>query len=479
MHIVRRNSATPQRLSGLDTAFLAIETPHSQMHTLKLSILESATGGPLDVETVKAALRRQLYAVPCYTQKLQLVPFGLHHPLLVGVKDFDVDRHIRVVKVPAPGDRLQRDHSIANICGGALDRGRPLWELWILDGLEGGRIGCLLKLHHCLADGRVATNQLLALTGADPGDPRLADTALPTGRLVLEALRDRVTDLTELPSTIATTVRAVRATRAIRDEADVMVPGMFGGTRTRFSQRVSAQRTWGTATVPVSALTRAAKGFGVSVNDVLLTMVGTAVRHYLDSRGELPDTSLAAGLPVDASSPEDAGALQGNKWSMVMTTLATDVADVVDRLYAVHDCMTVSKAIRREKSDLLEAWARYINLPLVQALMRVSSTAGLLGRAKLTSFGISNVKGPAESMRIGPLRVVDFYSVGPLMEGSGVNVTAWSFAGRFNISVLSARNILDDGGEFLGLMVTALDELIARLPARAADGASAARAETS
>jgi diacylglycerol O-acyltransferase / wax synthase len=453
-----------KRLSGLDTTFLAIETPHSQMHTLKLSILESADGDTLDVETVKTALRQQLHAVPSYTQKLRFVPFGLHHPLLVGATDFDVDQHVHVAKVPAPGGRVERDRVIADICGTPLDRRRPLWELWILDGLEHNRIGCLLKLHHCLADGRVATNQLLALTGADPDKPRIADSAVSTGQLIRGALRDRVRDVAALPSAVKATVRARRAVRAIRDQADVLVPGMFGGPATRFSRRVSTQRTWATTAVPVSALSKVAKAYGVSINDVLLTMVGTAVRSLLSAHGELPDDSLSAGLPVDTSGPEDAGELQGNKWSMVMTTLATDRADPVERLYAIHDCMAVSKRVRDEKSDLLEVWAQYINLPLVHALMRASSSTGLLGKARLTSFGVSNVRGPAEAMTVGPLRVVEFYSVGPLMEGSGVNITAWSFAGQFNISLLSARNILDEGSDFLDLMVAALGELTARLP---------------
>jgi diacylglycerol O-acyltransferase / wax synthase len=461
----RRNHTTSaKRLSGLDTTFLAIETPHSQMHTLKLSILESAEGDTLDVETVKAALRQQLHAVPSYTQKLRFVPFGLHHPLLVGATDFDVDQHVHVVKVPAPGGRAERDRVIADICGSPLDRSRPLWELWILDGLEHNRIGCLLKLHHCLADGRVAANQLLALTGAAPGEPRISDSAAGTGQLIRDGLRDRVRDLAALPSVIKATARARRAIRAIHDQADVPVPGMFGGPATRFSRQVSTQRTWGTASVPVSALSKVAKAYGVSINDVLLTMVGTAVRSLLSAHGELPDDSLSAGLPVDTSGPEDVGELQGNKWSMVMTTLATDLADPVERLYAIHDCMTVSKRIREAKSDLLEVWAQYVNLPLVHSLMRVSSVSGLLGKARLTSFGVSNVRGPAEAMTVGPLRVVEFYSVGPLMEGSGVNVTAWSFAGQFNISLLSARNILEDGPEFLNLMLAALEELTARLP---------------
>jgi diacylglycerol O-acyltransferase len=164
---------------------------------------------------------------------------GLHHPLLVGATDLDVEEHIRVVSVPEPGGRRERDAVVAEICGGSLDRSRPLWELWILEGLEGGRLGCLMKLHHTLADGTVAANQLLAFARASDAELVIEDTAPGRWALICDALADRLRDLTKLPRLVNDTRRARRATHAIRGSAEVDVPGFGSTPHTRFSERMA------------------------------------------------------------------------------------------------------------------------------------------------------------------------------------------------------------------------------------------------
>jgi diacylglycerol O-acyltransferase len=450
------------RLTGLDTAFLALENDYSQMHTLKFGVFE-AVKGPADLtaEAIWTVLGRRLHAVPCYTQKLMPVPFGLHHPLLVNATDFNVEDHVRVVKVPAPGGRRERDAVISDICGGTLDRRHPLWELWILEGLEGGRVGCLMKLHHTLADGRVAGNQLLAFANAANADLALVDNAPSGRRLVFDALVDRVRDAAKLPALIRDTARALRATREIRSQTMVKVPGVASSPHTLFDRKVSQERTWGTLSVPLSQMGRVAKHYRVSINDVLLTMVGSAAREYLLMRGDLPTKSLAGGLPVDSSSPADAGALQGNKWAMLMTTLGTDQPDVVVQLRTVSDSMMVAKRIRAACGDLLERWAQFTNLPAVQNAVTRFADSWLADKGLLPSLGISNVRGPESAAVVGDLRVAEFYSVGPINH-CGLNVTAWSYAGQFNVSMLSGQNVVPDASVFLDFMRDALQELSER-----------------
>jgi diacylglycerol O-acyltransferase len=447
------------RLTGLDAAFLALENRYSQMHTLKFGIFESCTPGePLDADAIWGLLKRRLHAVPCYAQKLMCVPFGLHHPLLVNATDLDIADNVHIVAVPEPGGRRERDAVIANICGGTLDRRRPLWELWILEGLQGGRVGCLMKLHHTLADGRIAGNQLHAFASAPDADLAVDDNAPTKTVLIRDALIDRARDAAKLPRLIRDAARTMRATRAIRKQAPVQVPGLTSCPSTMFDQQVSQERTWGTASVPLSALASVAKHHKVSINDVLLTMVGSAARQYLIDHDTLPKRSLTAELPVDTSSEEDAGALQGNRWAMLTTTLATDQPDIVQRLHAIRASMSVAKEIRKARGDLMQRWAQYINFPLLQKLVTGVVESRLASMGLFPAIGASNVKGPDPAPVVGELRLCDFYSVGPLNH-NGLNVTAWSYAGRFNISLLTGRNLIPDASMFLGPMLDALHEL--------------------
>lgn len=450
------------RLTGLDGVFLAGESRHSQMHTLKFVIIESPEGSPpVTVDIIREAMQQRLHALPCYTQKLRRIPYGLHHPLLVGDNDFDIANHVWVRKVPAPGGRRERDAVISEICGGFLDRSRPLWELWVLEGLEGGRVGCLVKLHHALADGRVSANQLRAFADAAPTDLVLDDFEPTQFELIRDALADRARDLRKLPALLRNTRRTIRAIRAVRSNTTARVPKFSATPRTHFTQRMSDERSWGTTSIPLPRMSRVAKSYQVSINDVLVTMVATAVRNYLAARGELPNRSLHAALPVDIRGPADADALQGNKWSTVTATLATDVADIVERLGVIHESLTAAKRIREIRGDLFGEWAQLLNLALFEWAAQTFLKSPLSSKMPLP-IGISNVRGPQSPVTFGELRVTEFYSVGPLFQGTGLNVTAWSYGGQFNITLLSARNLIPEASEFLDHIVDAFHELTAR-----------------
>ncbi len=432
------------------------------MHTLKLVIIESPEGfPPVTVKTIREAMQQRLHALPCYTQKLRRIPFGLHHPLLVGANDFDIQNHLRVAQVPPPGGRRERDAIVSEICGGFLDRSRPLWELWVLEGLEGGRVGCLVKLHHALADGRVSANQLRAFADAAHAELVLNDTEPTQLEIIRDALADRARDLRKFPALLRNTRRTIRATREVRSGTTARIPRFSATPRTRFTQRMSDERSWGTRSVPLSQMSGLAKAYQVSINDVLVTMVATALRNYLAARGELPRRSLHAALPVDIRGPADADALQGNKWSTVTATLATDVADIVDRLGVIHQSLTAAKHVREARGDLFGEWAQFLNLALFEWAAQTFLKSQISSKMPLP-IGISNVRGPGSQVTFGELRVSEFYSVGPLFQGTGLNVTAWSYAGQFNITLLSARNLIPDAFEFLDHIVDALHELAER-----------------
>lgn len=447
------------RLSGLDAAFLALDNRFSQMHTLKFAVLEPVDAAvPLTADVIFEMFPKHLHAVPCYTQKLRMVPFGLHHPVLVNATDFRFEDHVHVRTVPAPGGRRERDAVIADVCGGTLSRNRPLWELWILEGLEGGKLGCLIKLHHALADGRVSINQLLTFADAAPAALDIHENTPAPITLIRDGLRDRMLDLAKIPALIRDTRRMRRETKAIIEEATSTPPSLLSCPPTLFSERVSPVRTWGTASLPLAQVSTVAKSYGVSVNDVLLTMLGTAAREYLIRHDALPSRSLPGMLPVDTSTPDIADALQGNHWATLMTTLATDESDIVARLHAIRAAMAVGKQLRKARGGLFERYAQYLNVALLRPIATAYLESRLAKQGKLPPLGASNVRGPDSPAVIEGVRISEFYSVGPLPT-SAVNVTAWSYAGQFNMSLLTGRNVIPDAYEFLDLMREALEEL--------------------
>jgi WS/DGAT/MGAT family acyltransferase len=452
-------------MTGLDASMLYMESVHAQTHTLKVAIIEPSGDEALSGQWITDFLKSRVQVVPVYGQRAVPTPLGLHHPLLVDDPDFDPAKHVYTYRVPAPGGRDERDAVIAKLCATPLDRSRPLWEVWVLEGLEGGAIACLCKLHHAIADGRVAANQLQALAAAPPAPPRRPPAAIPgRGQLVRAALRDRVRELSMLPGLVRHTARVVREVRAYRRSITPMrVPDLLaGGPTTRFRKHISAERAWATRSLPLSDMLVTAKFFGVTLNDVLLTMAGGAVRTLLLDSGELPATSLTAGVPVNTAGPEEMDSLYGNKWSTLVTTLGTDIADVVERLNTVHDTTVAAKRIYQIRGDMLEHWWQ-LAPAFLGPLMGLASRAGAMRFVHLPTATVSNVRGPDQALSLTSAASIDeFYSVGPLADGCGLNITAWSFAGRLNIAVVSGRDVLPDPGGFLDTVIQTWEQLHSR-----------------
>jgi len=460
----------PLRMSGYDAGFLDVETPSLPMHTLKLTLLEPPDSErPLTSDVVMEVVRQRLLHIPGYAQRPLKVPLGLHHPEWVDC-DVDLDAHVHRRTIPSPGGRAELDQAVSSVCGLMLARDRPLWELWIFDGLADGRVAVLHKIHHALADGGAAANQLAAL--AHPAGPgALGIEPLHAGResdrtstaRVRSALRDRVFQWRQLPPLLRRTLSIRRRLRELdeRSRADDLSL-ITGSPATFFRARLTPERSFGTGTLPLAQALAVKRKFGVSLNDVLLAIAGTALKNYLADSGQHVTASLTAGIPMstdDAYPPSDEPRLLGNRWTMAVTTLATDVADPCQRLRRISEATTAAKVRHQVTADMVEAWAEFGYGPLTAALARTASRWGLLPRLSLPNMIVSNVRGPDEELDIGSIAVREFYSTGPLSEGIGINLTVWSFAGSLNVAVLSCASMLPRPDAFIGHMWRALDGL--------------------
>lgn len=443
-----------QRLSGLDAGFLYMETPTLHMHTLKVAVLEPPTGGgEPPIEWVRERISERLHLLPVFRRRVVEVPFRFHHPVWIEDPDFDIEYHVRRERVAPPGDARAMDSLISELASRPLERRRPLWELYLLEGLEGGRIGVLVKIHHAAADGMAAA-QLLAnvmttsqheVDASRPVRPWRPEPVPSSLRLLTDAFVDHLRQLARLPALVAATLLRLVSLARYRRHATLSPPRPILDTpRTLFNTGLTPHRVFATTSLPLADVRRVRTTFGVTVNDVLLAAVGAAVRNYLLARRVLPERPLVAGVPMSSEVPGAGVRLGGNKVANLFTTLATDQADPVRRLQLVHDVTSEAKAQQDVLGvELLQDWVQYTPPGPMSWFMRGYSRLNLADRhAPPINLVVSNVPGPRQELFAGGARLDELYSVGPILEGIGINITAWSYLDRLYVGVLGCRETL-------------------------------------
>ena len=463
-----------ERMTGMDAGFLYMETPTIHMHTIKAAIIDPATvPGGYTFERFREVLGERLHLLPPFRRRVVEVPLGLHHPVWVDDPDFDLDRHIRRVVLDRPAGRREMDRAIAAVASTPLPRDRPLWEIVVLEGMPDGRIGFVAKLHHALADG-VAAAELLANVmdlEPDPPDPPVDPSGgagwrgepLPARRhLLWAALTEVVHGLARIPALVWRTVQSLLAVGRRRRHADISPPlPVLDTPNVSFSTSLTPRRSFATTTLSLDAI-RAVKGAaGVTVNDVLLALVAGALRAYLLDREELPAVPLVAGVPVSTDRPDEVRRLGGNKVSNLFTALPTHLEDPLDRLAAVHEVTVAAKEVHNLLGvDMLADWVEFTPPRPYAYLARQYSRLRIADRHRPPiNVVVSNVPGPREPLFIAGARLESIYSVGPVLENIGLNVTAWSYLDQVHVSAIACRDVLPDLGALLAAMEAALVEL--------------------
>lgn len=461
-----------ERMTGLDASFLYNETPTLHMHTLKYTILDVSTvPGGYDFDRFQHELERRLHLLPPFRRRVVPVPGQLSHPVWIEDPQFDLSHHVRRIHVPAPGGREEMDAVIADIASWPLDRTRPLWEIWMLEGLEGGRVGFLAKIHHCVADGVAAAAMLANVMAASSEDVDPPPPAAPWEpesvpsrlRLIVGALRDLLRNLLGLPALLRRTVGGIKRVTQRRKRAEVTTPRPILDTaRTPFNGALTSHRSFASATLPLADVKAAKAAFGVTINDIVLAMVSGSLRAWLLKRDALPERALVAGVPVSTDDPDAVQRLGGNRVSNMFTTLATDVDDPVRRLHAIHDVTSEAKEVHNLLGvDMLADWSEYTPPRPYSWFMRQYSRFGLAERHRPPiNLVVSNVPGPREPLYVAGGKMEGIYSVGPILEGIGLNITVWSYCDQLNIGVIACREHIPDPHEITDGMAAALDELL-------------------
>lgn len=459
-----------ERLPGIDAGFLYMETPSQHMHTLKIAVIDPA-GAPTgySFEAVKQVMRDRIHLLPPFRRRIVEVPFRIHHPVLIEDPDFDLDFHLRRVGCPAPGSLREFCELIGDIASRPLDRTRPLWEIWAVEGLEGGRVGFVSKIHHALADGLAAAALLANVMDAVPGAavapaaPFRPERVPPPRAMLLRALADLLADLRGLPALLRRTFRALAAVQRHRRTAETPPPLPFTAPKTSFNRALTPHRTFATVPLSLADVKAVRQAFGGTVNDVVLAVCAGALRRYLSDRRELPSKPLVAGVPV-ATDTEPR--LSGNRVSNMFVALPVQLADPIARLRAIAEVTKQAKVVHGMLGpEMLAEWSQRTPPRPFAWFMRLYSRRRWASRHRPPiNLVVSNVPGPPQPLSIAGARLETLASVGPVLEGIGLNITVWSYVGEMNFGIIACREHVPDPW----VLADALEELRKAAEARTA-----------
>jgi diacylglycerol O-acyltransferase len=444
------------RLHGQDAAWLYRETLTTPMHTLKIFLVSLAPGQQLDFDAVRQSVPRLLHEVPMLRQRPVFVPFGLHHPVMIEDPEFNLDYHLNRAAVPAPGGMPELEDVISHIASHPLDQTRPLWQFWVVEGLQDGRIALVQKIHHTLADGMASVNFIMRVWQSgyhDPGSvaPPWTPEAVPgRGRLVVDALKDHFSrDIRKLPDFLAAFWHSTwDIMRRARGTESPTLKSMFGDLpQMRWNRALSSRRSFATAQLELERMKALRVRLGGTLNDLVLAVAAGSVRAYLQSHNELPDTPLLVTVPV-ARELQASHRESGNSTAVVCSLLHVEIADPIVRFNATRESTELGKSeldiVGRDTFGLM---AHYIP-PAVQQhtanrAYRTQS-ANAPGYRPPSNLSVSNVPGPRSRFEAQGNVVEDLYSAGPLVEGMGLNITVWSYAGNMNFTLVGCMKALPD-----------------------------------
>lgn len=460
-----------QRLTGLDAGFLSMETPTAPMHVAGLAVFDpSEVDGAFDLDHLREVYEPRLHMAPPFRRRLKEVPFGLHHPLWIEDPDFDIEWHLRRVAVPAPGGPRELAELAAHLNAIPLDRSRPLWEMWLIDGVAGGHVAVLSKVHHAAIDG-ASGNEITVATldlspeGSEvpPPEEEWTPDSIPSDA---EMLAHATASLLSSP------IRMVKATRRTIDAAlgrrglpaSSSPPSPFAAPRTSINGPLTRQRVFATTSLSLPAVKAIKAHHDVKVNDVVLALCAGALRRWFDDRGEELSGPLVAMVPVSVRTEGEKGAM-GNRVSSMLVSLATEVSDPAVRLHVIGDATREAKERHAIGADALTDWAEFAAPALLGRAARLYSRMHLANMHRpVFNVTISNVPGPPFPLYSAGARLVANYPMGPIFDGAGLNMTVMSYREQLDFGLQGDPELLGDPWVLAGFLEDALAELAATVP---------------
>jgi len=473
---------TTERLTGLDASFLYLETPTLPLH-VALSVVFDPRTVPdgYSFEKLRAHVAGRIPLAPVFGRRLLEVPLRLHHPVWVDEPDFDIDHHLRRAALPAPGSLHELAEFTADVISRPLDRRHPLWEMWIVEGVCGGNIAMVAKMHHSTIDG-VSGAQLLGVlldleltpTQTPAAEVAAGDGRVPSGpELMAQAMVSRLVRPFGITRTIWRTGQSLAAVLRVRRRPEAVGRQALPLTapRTSLNLAVSGRRRVAFGAASLTDVKRLKKALGATVNDVVLAICTGVLRQYLSARDELPDHPLVAVVPISVAADlaEQPGS---NKVSAMFVDLPTDVADPLERVRLIHEDTKGAKDEHQALgADMLQNWVEHATPNLFSLAMRFYTSMRLADRHRpVANLVISNVPGPDFALYFAGAEMLAPFPLGPVIDGLGLNITIMSYRGVLYFGIAgSARNVpaIWDIADAVG---AATDELLSAAGLEPSDG---------
>jgi diacylglycerol O-acyltransferase len=458
-----------ERLSALDVSFLYMETPTTAMHVGSVARFAPPPDEPFDYDALCALVSRRIALVPRYRQKVRWVPGHIANPVWVDDEDFDISYHVRRSALPKPGNDAQLRQLVGRLQSRQLDRNRPLWEMYLVEGLADGRFAIITKTHHAMVDGVSAVDIGTLILDLEPTPRETPDDHwVPhsePSRFGLVA--DAVADTLRRPSQVIDTVRsgvtdakatAERAVGAAAGLAAVVRTSLKSAPASPLNTEIGEQRRFGMAATSLDDYKRIRKTHGGTINDVVLATVAGALRIWLLTRGEsvVASTTVRAMVPVSVRSESDGGAL-GNRISSYFVDLPVGEPSAVIRLHQVSFAMKGHKESGQSiGADTLVRLTGFAPPTIHSAAARLGSS---LAR-RLFNVVVTNVPGPQFPLYAAGAQMIDCYPVVPLAKGQAVTIGLTSYNGGVFYGMNCDRDSMPDIDVLAGCIEESLAELL-------------------